>query len=368
MARLYDARGNLYAVISPEALRALGVALPLSAAEAAAQRHNWTAQAIAAVCNWPPGTQPPGSKPHRSDGLLVGPFEAAAPSEMPAPCGMPAPGEMPAPCGMPAPGEMSAPSASFDVLIVNTDGTFAERSGNGLTIFAQSLTDAGRVTGTEPFILNVHHDNAGSVSPVPTQVTPALLDGTSGFWLDIGAPGFGAHAVGAGGDGVGTPTFNTREVNRVERLAALNPAWHSSVFVRVGNPHCVTLVTQTSDLPAFEDLHEAELNAALTRIAFVAGESGDGDPCPGGINLQWAAQSGANRITARVFERGEGPTASSGTSASAVASAAWFCGWVQAGLVEVVMPGGTAPLRLIERDGQLQQVQLFGAAQLKPEP
>jgi diaminopimelate epimerase len=356
MARLYDARGNLYAVITPEALRGLGVALPVSAADAAAQRHNWTAQAIAAICDWPPGTRPLASKPHRSDGLLVGPFEAAAPG------GMSAPGGMPAPC------EMSAPSASYDVLIVNTDGTFAERSGNGLTIFAQSLTDAGRITGTEPLMLNVHHDNAGSVSPVPTQVTPALLDGASGFWLDIGAPGFGAHAVGATGDGVGTATFNTREVNRVERLAALNPAWHSSVFVRVGNPHCVTLVSQTSDLPGFEDLHEAELNAALTRIAFVAGASGDGDPCPGGINLQWAAQSGANRITARVFERGEGPTASSGTSASAVASAAWLCGWVQAGLVEVVMPGGTAPLRLIERDGQLQQVQLFGAAQLKPEP
>jgi diaminopimelate epimerase len=352
MARLYDARGNLYAVISPEALRALGVALPLSAAEAAAQRLTWTAQAIAAVCDWPPGTRPPGSKPHRSDGLLVGPFEfeAAAPSKIP------------------ASGEMSARSASFDVLIVNTDGTCAERSGNGLTIFAQSLTDADQITGIEPVILNVHHDNTGSASPVPTQVTPALLDGTSGFWVDIGAPGFGAHAVGAKGEGVGTATLNTREVNRIERLAALNPAWHNSVFVRVGNPHCVTLVTNMSDLPGFEHLHEAKLNAALTRIAFVAGASGDGDPCPGGINLQWAAPLGANRIAARVFERGEGPTASSGTSASAVASAAWWCGWVQAGLVEVVMPGGTAPLRLIERDGQLQHVQLFGAARLKPEP
>jgi diaminopimelate epimerase len=43
-----------------------------------------------------------GSKSHRSDGLLIGPFQSAPP---------------------------------FDVLIVNTDGTLAERSGNGLTIF-----------------------------------------------------------------------------------------------------------------------------------------------------------------------------------------------------------------------------------------
>ena len=332
MARFYDARGNIYAVISPDALRTLGVPLPQSPTEAAIGRQAWTAQAVATICDWPAGQRPPGSKSHRSDGLLVGPFQDAAP---------------------------------FDLVIVNTDGTLAERSGNGLTIFAQSLTDSGLITGSAPFTLNVHHDNADLLSPVATQAVSATVEGVNGFWLDIGAPGFGPQAVGATGPGIGKTMLNQRAVNRVEPIAALHPAWHTSVFVRVGNPHCVTLVADTDDLPSFEDLHEAELNAALTRIAFVAGESGSGNPCPGGINLQWAARSGPNRIVARVFERGEGPTASSGTSASAVASAAWLCGWVQAGLVEVVMPGGTAPLRLIERDGQLQQVQLFGTARIK---
>jgi diaminopimelate epimerase len=154
-------------------------------------------------------------------------------------------------------------------------------------------------------------------------------------------------------------------VNRVERLAKLHPHWQTSVFVRVGNPHCVTLVADTEALPGCEQLHESPLNDALTRIAFAAGEFGEGDPCPAGVNLQWAAKVAPNRIMARVFERGEGPTASSGTSASAVASAAWLSGWVNAGLVEVVMPGGTAPVRLIEEDGQLKQVQLFGAAHLQ---
>lgn len=332
MARFYDARGNIYAVISPDALRALGVSLPPSPMEAAARRRAWTVQAVAAICDWPAGQQPPGSKPHRSDGLLVGPFQDAAP---------------------------------FDVLIVNTDGTLAERSGNGLTIFAQSLADANLIAGSTPFVLRVHHDNADSPSPVATQAVPATVEDVNGFWLDIGAPGFGPQAVGATGPGVSNVMFNEREVNRVERVASLHPAWHASVFVRVGNPHCVTLVTDADDLPSFDDLFDAELNASLTRIAFVAGESGCGDPCPGGVNLQWAARLGPNRIAARVFERGEGPTASSGTSASAVASAAWLCGWVGAGLIDVVMPGGTAPLRLIEQQGQLHQVQLFGTAQVK---
>ena len=332
MARFYDARGNVDAVLSPDALRTLGVPLPPAPTEAAASRQTWTADAVAAICDWPAGQRPTGSKSHRSDGLLVGPFQDTAP---------------------------------FDLLIVNTDGTLAERSGNGLTIFAQSLTDSGVITESAPFTLRVHHDNADTPSPVATQAVAATVEDVHGFWLDIGAPGFGQQAVGAKGSGVGKAKVNEREINRVEPIAALHPAWQTSVFVRVGNPHCVTLVADVGDLPSFEDLHEAELNTALTRIAFVAGEAGSGDPCPGGINLQWATRLGPNRIAARVFERGEGPTASSGTSASAVASAAWFCGWVEAGLVEVVMPGGTAPLRLIERDGQLQQVQLFGTARVK---
>jgi diaminopimelate epimerase len=332
MAPFYDARGNIYAVISPQALRNLGVSLPDSAAEAALARQSWTAGAVAAICDWPDGQRPAGSKTHRSDGLLVGPFQDAAP---------------------------------FDVLIVNTDGTLAERSGNGLTIFAQSLTDTGRVLSVEGFTLRVHHDNQDSASPVPTEAIAAVIEGLPGFWLDIGTPAFGAKAVGARGTGVGDAMLDHAQVNRVERLASLHPHWQTSVFVRVGNPHCVTLVPDAEALPSFEQLHESPLNDALTQIAFAAGEFGTGEPCPAGVNLQWAAKIGPNQIMARVFERGEGPTASSGTSASAVACAAWLCGWVGAGLVEIIMPGGTAPVRLIEHEGRLQQVQLFGAAHIQ---
>lgn len=329
MAPFYDARGNIYAVISPQDLRSLGVNLPMSAADAALARRSWAPQAIAAICDWPAGKRPAGGKLHRSDGLLVGPFQDAAP---------------------------------FDVLIVNTDGTLAERSGNGLTIFSQSLADTGRTPNDQGFTLQVHHDHDDSPSPSLTEVVPAVIDGISGFWLDIGTPGFGAAAVGANGPGVDSALVNDTPVNRVERLAALHPEWRTSVFVRVGNPHCVTLVSDEASLPGFEQLHQSPLNEALTRIAFAAGEFGDGDPCPAGINLQWAARVGPGKISARVFERGEGPTASSGTSASAVAAAAWLSGWVEAGTVEVSMPGGTAPVRLIEQNGQLQQVQLFGEA------
>lgn len=331
MTQTYDARGNIYAVMTPTALRDLGIALPLVAAEAAANRRQWAEAAIAATCNWPDNQPPAGAKAHRSDGLLVGPFQEQAP---------------------------------YDVLIVNTDGTLAERSGNGLTIFSQYLKDSGRLQ-QQAFALRVHHDNAGLPSPVQTLAETATVDDADGFWLDLGTPAFGPEAVGAQGSGVTASELNGRAVTRVAKLAQLQADWDHSLFVRIGNPHCVTLVANAEALPDFAALHEAPLNTALTRIAFAAGDLGAGDPCPGGVNLQWACVSAPNQILARVFERGEGPTASSGTSASAVASASWQAGWVHAGLVKVTMPGGTAPIRLVEQDGQLHQVLLFGVAKVQ---
>jgi diaminopimelate epimerase len=81
-----------------------------------------------------------------------------------------------------------------------------------------------------------------------------------------------------------------------------------------------------------------------------------------GVNLQWAVAISRAQIVARVFERGEGPTASSGTSAAAVASAFWRLGMVDVGRINVEMPGGTVPLELTERHGCLIRVRLFGAA------
>ncbi|MEK1838884.1 MAG: diaminopimelate epimerase, partial [Pseudomonas sp.] len=92
MTRMYDARGNIYAVVAPDALRSSSIELPALASQAAQTREAWAMSAIEAFCAWAPGTQPPGSKAHRCDGLLVGPFQSSPP---------------------------------FDLLIVNTDGSLA---------------------------------------------------------------------------------------------------------------------------------------------------------------------------------------------------------------------------------------------------
>ncbi|MGF6489242.1 diaminopimelate epimerase [Pseudomonas frederiksbergensis] len=328
MTPFYDARGNIYAVVAPDALRSSGIDLPEQASRAAQTREAWALSAIEAFCSWAPGTQPTGSKAHRCDGLLVGPFQSSPP---------------------------------FDLLIVNTDGTLAERSGNGLTIFSQALGEQGLMPTEEACQLRVHHDKSDAVSPVETSVKPAEIDGVQGFWLDLGQPSFGPEAVGA--QGVEPVTLKGREVSHVRPLSALDPAWNRSQFVRIGNPHCVTLVTGVDALPSNAQMRESGLAESLTRIAY-AMPIGAGQPCPAGVNLQWAMLESEGRIVARVFERGEGPTASSGTSASAVACAAWRVGWVAAGAVKVVMPGGTAPILLEEMEGELSRVRLFGTARL----
>ncbi|UVK90336.1 diaminopimelate epimerase [Pseudomonas sp. B21-051] len=322
MTQFYDARGNIYGVVSPQRLREAGIDLPNDAARCAVSRPAWSHAVIALCCDWPEGQRPAGSKSHRSDGLLIGPFQAAPP---------------------------------FDVLIVNTDGTLAERSGNGLTIFSQSLLEQGLMPA-QGALLRVHHDK-GDV--VETSVKPAAVEGVNGFWLDLGQPGFGPSAVAA--QDVESREFNDHEVSHVTPLAQLDPAWQHSQFVRIGNPHCVTLLSDVAELPSNSQMRESPWAEGLTRIAY-AMPTGAGLPCPAGVNLQWAALESAQHIVARVFERGEGPTASSGTSASAVACAAWAVGWVASGGVHVVMPGGTAPILLEEIDGELVRVSLFGAA------
>lgn len=330
MTLFYDARGNIYGVVSPQQVRAQGIGLPTSAVEAASWRQSWASAAVQAFCGWASGEAPPNAKAHRSDGLLIGPFQDKPP---------------------------------FDLLIVNTDGTLAERSGNGLTIFSQALKEQGLMPDDGDCLLHVHHDNSHGVSPLRTSVRSAVFEGVQGFWLDLGQPSFGSQAVGA--QGVESVAFHLRDVSRVAALQALNPAWGHSQFVNIGNPHCVTLVDSADALPGNPQMRAPALSQGLTRIAFAA-PAGSGLPCPAGVNLQWAWLEAEGRIAARVFERGEGPTASSGTSASAVASAAWRVGWVAAGLVRVVMPGGTAPILLEQQDEEGVRVRLFGTAKAIP--
>lgn len=334
MAAFYDARGNTYFVASPEEIGAFAD-IPRTAPEAARTRERWARRAIERICgrvNVSAGLETGGAKRYRSDGLLVGPF---------------------------------LDEHAFALLIVNTDGTLAERSGNGLTIFSQCLIDSGRADRSDAFVLRVYHDTPESPF-VEARIEADERDGHKGFWIDMGVPTYGLSAVGAAPEHVGVSEFDGRVVARVYDLEKIEASWTCSQFVNVGNPHCVTFLKSPDLLPSMEQLWSEQWLPRLSAIANSTesdGVRGAGRPCRNGINLQWAAVVGADRIDARVFERGEGPTMSSGSSATAVASAARGLGLIDAKTVNVRMPGGVAPVRFDERNGSLARVMLFGVAQ-----
>ena len=342
MADFYDARGNTYFVAAPEEIGQF-TEIPRTAAAAARSRGQWAVRAIDRICGRVDASE---GKRFRSDGLLVGPF----PDEN-----------------------------AFGMLIVNTDGTLAERSGNGLTIFSQFLVDTGRANRTDAFLVRIYHDRPpAQFSPqqaksglagdpvVEARIEAAIRDGRSGFWIDMGVPSYGPSAVGASPEYVGASEFEGRATSRVFALEQIEASWTCSQFVSVGNPHCVTFLKNPGLLPSMEQLGSRNWKPRLTAIANSIesdGVRGGGRPCKSGINLQWASLLGPDTIAARVFERGEGPTLSSGSSATAVASAARELGLLRAKTVQVVMPGGVAPVRFDESDGVLKCVMLFGEAQ-----
>ena len=339
MAAFYDARGNTYFVASPEEIGGFAD-LARTAAEAARTRERWARRAIEHICARPnvsAGSETGGAKRYRSDGLLVGPF----PDEH-----------------------------ALALLIVNTDGTLAERSGNGLTIFSQCLIDTGRANRSDAFFLRVYHDAPGSPF-VEARIEAGEREGHKGFWIDMGVPTYGLSAVGAAPEHVGVSEFGGRHVARVFDLEKIEASWACSQFVNVGNPHCVTFLKSPDLLPSMEQLGSEKWLPRLSAIANSTasdGTRGAGRPCRNGINLQWASVTGPDSIDARVFERGEGPTMSSGTSATAVASAARKLGLVEAKTINVRMPGGVAPVRFDERNGSLERVMLFGEAQQANSP
>jgi diaminopimelate epimerase len=168
-----------------------------------------------------------------------------------------------------------------EIVIWNPDGSIAEMSGNGTRIVARWLAERERSSEVR-------------VRVGPRRVVARLLQG-----------------------GEVEQELGEVQVHEPERIAGLNV-----IPVSVGNPHAVVL-GEPDDLPLIGPLLE-------THPRF-----------PQRTNVQVARIDGPGRVTARVWERGVGETASSGTSAVAVAAATHG-----EGDVTVSFPGGELRVRL----------------------
>jgi diaminopimelate epimerase len=177
--------------------------------------------------------------------------------------------------------------AEFGMRIFNPDGSEAEKSGNGIRIFAKFLWDHGYTRRRTITI----ETKGGIVSAALRVQTGRVRSITA----EMGRATFHSREIPvSGGD---------REVLR-ERITASGTTLEITA-VSVGNPHCVVLV----DDPAAVDL--ARLGPALERHPLF----------PHRTNVQFVRVDSSSRVTIRIWERGAGETMASGTSSCAVAAA-----------------------------------------------
>lgn len=202
----------------------------------------------------------------------------------------------------------AGPGAVFRLRMLNPDGGEFERSGNGLRILASYLMRA------DPSLREIEVEVGGArVSMTGHGKVGATYDVS----VDMGRARTGHAAVDLDPDALDADG----------RLAGPDGSPLDVVPVSVGNPHVVVRCRDDSELTEERLAVVGPFVAEHPRIAH-------------GTNVQLALHDGGRRCRALVWERGVGRTAASGTSACAVAVALVSSGALEAGDVDVRMPGG----------------------------
>lgn len=205
--------------------------------------------------------------------------------------------------------------ADFGLRIYNPDGSEAEKSGNGLRIFARYLHATGKTkkkhftveTKGGLVTIDLHVDRHGDASAVT---------------VEMGQATFKPAALPC--------TMPVDELIQ-QPIEAAGRAL-SFTGVSVGNPHCVVF-KQAGESWSREDL--LALGPKLENHSLFSKRT----------NVQLAVPTGPKEIFILIWERGAGETQASGSSSCAAASAAVRLGLVKSP-VTVKMPGGTLHIKV----------------------
>jgi diaminopimelate epimerase len=201
--------------------------------------------------------------------------------------------------------------ADVGLRIFNPDGSEAEKSGNGLRIFAKYLWERGGLQ-TSP----IRIETKGGVVEAVCHLADGRVDEVT---VEMGRATFRAPEIPMDGP--------DRDV--VAAPLKVDDRTLTVTCVSVGNPHCVVFT---------ERLDEGEVRSLGPRI--------ERHPVfPNRTNVQFARVLGRDRIEIRIWERGAGYTLASGSSSSAVAAAAVRNGYTD-GRLTIVSPGGELGLEV----------------------
>jgi len=190
------------------------------------------------------------------------------------------------------------------VSIYNPDGSEAEKSGNGLRIFARYLFDHGAVSADSPF----------SIRTIGGAVDACVLDGGRTVRLGMGRASFRSDDLAMAGP--------AREV----LCEVISPLGRDMTFcgVSLGNPHCVVVSEGAST-----DENVRLYGPFIEKDARFLNRT----------NVQFLCVIDRTTIQIRIWERGAGETLASGSSAVAAACVARKLGTVERG-IRVRMAGG----------------------------
>jgi diaminopimelate epimerase len=198
----------------------------------------------------------------------------------------------------------------FRLTIFNPDGSKAEKSGNGLRIFARSLWDRELVKEL-PFQIMT---SGGLVS---AQVESSGKSVT----VEMGSVSFQSDSIPV--------TGKSREV--LNETLEINGEEISFCAATIGNPHCIVLNHKIS-------AEEAGRIGPLLEIH---------PNFPNRTNVQLLEVLNRGTIRIEIWERGVGYTLASGSSSSAAAAVAHRLGFCDAEIA-VLMPGGQIDIAISE--------------------
>ncbi|WP_372774992.1 diaminopimelate epimerase [Mangrovibacterium sp.] len=208
--------------------------------------------------------------------------------------------------------------AEFGLRILNPDGSEAEKSGNGLRIFAKFLFDCGYTAKTSFSI-----DTLGGV--VQAEIIEKDKGKARMIKVDMGSAIFESEKI----------PVKSENAECLDEVLELDGTSYLIDCVSVGNPHCVVIKDELS----------------VDEIMKYGSQIENHPKFPNRINVQFAKVLSPELVEILIWERGAGWTLASGSSSSAVAAI-----MVKKGLTErkltLKMPGGELKLQ-IDEDWQI---------------
>ncbi len=223
--------------------------------------------------------------------------------------------------------KVASEKADFGLKIYNPDGSEAEKSGNGLRIFAKYLYDYGHTSGK---IFTI--ETLGGL--VTAEVSGETNGKANRIKVDMGKAIFNSHKV---------PVMCDESECFDHPLSIIDETYLINC-VSVGNPHCVIVCTKLTKAEIIKHGSEIENHPMF----------------PNRINVQFAKVLSRNEVEILIWERGAGYTLASGSSSCAVAAV-----MVKKGLTDrkltVKMPGGSLQIEIdeswnIRMEGEVKEI------------